>query len=79
MDREKWAAVRGVLFAALALIAALAGGTMYVVFRQAGLSYQAAVDRCHDAGGAWVAAGRRSYSGQCLRTSRTAPRPPAER
>lgn len=76
MDREKWFAVRGILFAGLAVIAALVGGTILVVFDQAGRSYQAAVDRCHDAGGAWVASGQRSYAGQCLRTPETPPWPP---
>ena len=61
MDREKWRVVRGILFAGLAVIAALVGGTIYVVFDQAGRSYRAAVDRGHDAGGAWVASGQRSY------------------
>ena len=67
MDREKWGAVRGILFGGLAVIAALMGGTLYAVFDEAGRTYHAAVDRCHDAGGAWVASGRRSYSGTCLR------------
>ena len=79
MDREKWRVVRGILFAGLAVIAALVGGTIYVVFDQAGRSYRAAVDRCHDAGGAWVASGQRSYSGTCLRTPGTPPWPPAAR
>ena len=63
MDFEKWFAVRGVLFAGLAAIAALVSGTFYVVFDQAGRSYHAAVDRCHDAGGAWVAAGVQQWLG----------------
>ena len=75
MDREKWVVVRGILFAGLAAIAALVGGTVYVVFDQAGRTYHAAVDRCHDAGGAWVASGQRSYSGTCLRTPETPPWP----
>ena len=75
MDREKWGVVRGILFVGLAMIAALVGGTIYVVFDQAGRTYHAAVDRCHDAGGAWVASGQRSYSGTCLRTSATQPWP----
>ena len=70
--------VKGILAAALAAIAALVGGTMYVVFSQATASYHAAVDRCHDAGGAWRPNGARSYSGDCLRTAVTPPRPPAE-
>lgn len=64
---------RGILFGALAAMAALAGGTMAYVFHEAGLSHQAAVDRCHDAGGAWVASGERSYAGTCLRAPQ--PRP----
>lgn len=76
MDIEKWFAVRGVLFAGLAFMAALVGGTFYVVFDQAARTHQLAVDRCHDAGGAWVASGERSYSGQCLRTPNTPPWPP---
>ena len=77
MDRDRWVDVRGILFAGLAAIAALTGGTLYVVFDQAGRAYHAAVDRCHDAGGAWVASGRHSYSGQCLRTPGSPPWPPA--
>lgn len=65
--------MRGILFGALALIAALVGGTVAFVFREAGLSYQAAVDRCHDAGGAWVPNGARSYAGRCLRAPAAAP------
>ena len=78
MDIEKWFAVRGILFAGLAAIAALVGGTVYVVFDQAARTHQLAVDRCHDAGGAWVASGERSYTGQCLRTPNTPPWPPAK-
>ena len=59
-------------------IAALVGGTVYVVFDQAARTHQLAVDRCHDAGGAWVASGERSYTGQCLRTPNTPPWPPAK-
>lgn len=70
--------VKGILVAALAAIAALVGGTVYAVFRQATANYHAAVDRCHDAGGAWLPNGARSYSGDCLRTPVTPPRPPVE-
>lgn len=59
--------VRGILFGAVAAIVALVGGTMAYVVHEAGLTHQAAVDRCHDAGGAWVASGERSYAGTCLR------------
>jgi hypothetical protein len=62
--------MRGILFGALAAIAALVGGTVYVVFVQAGASHRAAVDRCHDAGGAWLPDGARSYAGTCLREPR---------
>lgn len=67
--------MKGILFGALAFMAALAGGTMVFVFREAGLSYQAAVDRCHDAGGAWLPSGARSYAGSCLRVPGAAPAP----
>ena len=73
MDREKWGVVRGILFAGLTVMAALVGATMYVVFDRAGRTYHAAVDRCHDAGGAWVASGPRRYSGTCSRTPETPP------
>lgn len=62
--------MRGILFGALAAIAALVGGTMAFVFHEAGATHQAAVDRCHDAGGAWVASGQRSYAGTCLAAAR---------
>ncbi len=65
--------MRGILFGALAAIAALVGGTMAFVFHEAGLTHQAAVDRCHDAGGAWVASGERSYAGTCLAAARRPP------
>ena len=65
--------MRGILFGALALIAVLVGGTMVFVFREAGLTYHAAVDRCHDAGGAWLPSGERSYAGTCLRAPRESP------
>ena len=78
MDVEKWGAVKGILFAGLAVIAALVGGTVWFVFDQARRTHEAAIDRCHDAGGAWVASGERSYSGTCLRTPETPPWPPAK-
>ena len=59
--------MRGILFGALAAIVALVCGTVAYVFREAGATHQAAVDRCHDAGGAWVASGERSYAGTCLK------------
>ena len=65
--------MRGILFGALAAIAALVGGTMAMVFHEASLSHQAAVDRCHDAGGAWVASGEHSYAGTCLRAPQRRP------
>ncbi len=65
--------MRGIALGALVAIAALVGGTMLAVFRQADASYHAAIDRCHDAGGAWVPNGARSYTGTCLRPP--APRP----
>ncbi len=79
MDREKWGTVRGMLFAGLGFIAVLVGGTMSLVLYRAGQSYQAAVDRCHDAGGAWVAAGQHSYTGRCLRTPETPSWPPSSK
>jgi hypothetical protein len=65
--------VRGILFGALAAILALIGGTMAYVFREADTSYEAAVDRCHNAGGAWLPAGAHSYTGTCLRPPQTRP------
>ncbi len=65
--------MRGILFGALGVIAVLVGGTMTYVFREADATYHAAVDRCHDAGGAWLPSGERSYSGSCLRPPQ--PRP----
>ena len=76
MDRENWGAVRGMLFAGLGVIAALVAGTMVLVFHRAGQTYEAALDRCHDAGGAWVASGQHSYAGRCLRTPETPSWPP---
>ena len=66
--------MRGILFGALAVIATLIGGTITVVVNQTAVTYHAAVDHCHDAGGAWVPNGGRSYSGTCLRTPQTPPR-----
>lgn len=59
--------MNGILFGALAAIAALVGGTVYIVFSQADASHQAAVERCLAAGGGWLPSGARSYSGTCLR------------
>ncbi|MGI3899864.1 MAG: hypothetical protein ACRYGP_18050 [Janthinobacterium lividum] len=65
--------VRGILFGALAAIVALVGGTMAYVVREADAGYHAAVDRCHDAGGAWQPTGAHSYAGTCLRAPQTRP------
>lgn len=65
--------MRGILFGALAAIVALVGGTMIYVFREADAGYHAAVDRCHDAGGAWQPTGSHSYAGICLRVPQTRP------
>ena len=75
MDRERWNAVRGILFAGLGSIVALVGITMGFVFHQASLAHEAAVDRCHDAGGGWLPAGPHSYAGRCLRGPETPPWP----
>lgn len=65
------AAVRGILISSLAVIAALIGGTIAYVYDRSSLSHQTAVDRCHDAGGAWVPKGERSFAGACLRVPGT--------
>ncbi len=62
-----------ILFGALAAIVALVGGTMAFVIREADAGYHAALDRCHDAGGAWLPAGSHSYAGSCLRAPAARP------
>lgn len=67
--------MRGILAGSLAVIAALIGGTMLYVYREADFSYHAAMDRCLDAGGAWLRSSEHSFSGSC-RLQGAAARPP---
>ena len=69
--------MKGILAGSLAVIAALIGGTILFVYREADASYHAAHDRCLDAGGAWRPSSQHSFSGSC-RVQGAAGRPPQD-
>ncbi len=68
--------MNGILVGSLAVIAALIGGTMLFVYREADASYHAAHDRCLDAGGAWRPSSEHSFSGTCRVQGEAAPPSP---